>query len=98
MAEENTKVTDTDMSPELERLIGNRVVRRVVVETAISATGVFSADQLHTMIRSRHRAIARATIYRTLRLLCERKLFREIFLRNGVRVYQRADDATPSLL
>ncbi len=92
------KIANNDMSPELERFIGNRVVRRVVVETALSTTGVFSADQLLALTRTRHREIGRATIYRTLRRLCERKLFREIFLRNGVRVYQRADDDTPSLL
>lgn len=79
------------MSPELERFIGKRVVRRTVVEAALAATGVFSAEELHAMTRRRQPRIGRATIYRTLRLLCDQKIFREILLNNGGRVFQRAD-------
>lgn len=81
------------MSPVLESFIGNRPVRCAVVEAALSATGVFSADELHAMTRRRQPTIGRATIYRTLRLLCDQKIFREILLNNGVRVFQRADDS-----
>lgn len=81
------------MSPELERFIGKRPVRRAVVEAALAATGVFSAEELHALTRRRQPTIGRATIYRTLRLLCDQKIFREILLNNGVRVFQRADES-----
>jgi len=80
------------MSPELERFIGKRPVRRAVVEAALSATGVFSAEELHAMTRRRLPSIGRATIYRTLRLVCDQGIFREILLNNGVRLFQRADN------
>jgi len=81
------------MSPELERFIGKRPVRRVVVETALAATGAFSADELYAKTRLRQPTVGRATIYRTLRLLCDRKHFRETVLQNGVRVFQRGDES-----
>jgi Fe2+ or Zn2+ uptake regulation protein len=81
------------MLPELEQFIGKRAIRRIVVETALHAHGVFSADELYAKTRLRQPTIGRATIYRTLRLLCDRKLFREIVLHNGVRVYQRNDES-----
>ena len=80
------------MSPELERFIGKRAVRRAVVEAALAAHGVFSAEELHVMTRRRLPTIGRATIYRTLRLLCDQEIFREILLNNGVRLFQRADN------
>lgn len=76
----------------LEQFIGKRAVRRAVVETAIAATGAFSADELYAMTRRRQPTIGRATIYRTLRRLCDRKFFRETILRSGTRVYQQAGD------
>lgn len=81
------------MSPELERFIGKRAVRRAVVEAALAAHGAFSAEELHVMTRLRQPTIGRATIYRTLRLLCDQEIFREILLNNGVRLFQRADNA-----
>ncbi len=81
------------MLPELERFIGKRPVRRAVVEAALAVTGVFSAEELHALTRRRQPTIGRATIYRTLRLLCDQKIFREILLNNGARVFQLADES-----
>ena len=85
------------MLKELELFIGKRGVRRAVVETAMAATSAFSADELYAMTRRRQPNIGRATIYRTLRLLCDRKFFRQSTLRDGAHVYQRSDHP-PSIL
>lgn len=83
--------TDDQLSPELEKFIGGRVARRAIVETALEVEGAFSARQLHAAMRSRH-PVGKATVYRTLRLLLENRFLRETVLRDGTRVYQRAED------
>ena len=85
--------TDTEalVSPELDKFIGRRATRRAVVEAVIAAPQAFTAHDLYGMLRTRH-SVARATIYRTLRLLLEHRFLRETILRNGQRVYQRSDD------
>lgn len=80
------------MSPVLETFIGNRPVRRAVVETAMATEAPFSAETLFRQIRKKYDRIGKATIYRTLNLLCEQKLFQEFSIRGGRRVYQPASD------
>lgn len=75
------------MSSVIETFIGNRPVRRAVVETALATEGPFSAEELFRVIQKRYGRIGRATIYRTLKLLCARKLFQEFVVRGGRRVY-----------
>ena len=60
------------MSPELERLAGNRIGRRVVIETIADARQPFSARYLYEMVKERNPTVSRTTVYRTLRLLRER--------------------------
>ena len=52
--------------------------RRVIVETAFSTSQHFSAEQLLTWSRDRDKSISRATVYRTLPLLTESGLVREM--------------------
>ncbi len=80
------------MSPVLEKFIGNRPVRRAVVETAMATEAPFSAETLFRHIRKKGSRIGKATIYRTLKLLCEQKLFQEFSIRGGRRVYQPASE------
>jgi len=80
------------MSPVLEKFIGNRPVRRAVVETAMATEAPFSAETLFRHIQKKGSRIGKATIYRTLKQLCEQKLFQEFSIRGGRRVYQPASD------
>lgn len=80
------------MSPVLENFIGNQPVRRAVVETAMATAAPFTAETLFRHIRIKYGRIGRATIYRTLKLLCEKQLFQEFSIRGGRRVYQPASD------
>jgi len=52
----------------------------------------FSAETLFRHIRKKYGRIGKATIYRTLNLLCEQKLFQEFSIRGGRRVYRPASD------
>lgn len=52
--------------------------RRVIVETAFSTSQHFSAEQLLAWSRDRDQSISRATVYRTLPLLTQSGLVREM--------------------
>ncbi len=75
------------MSPELERLAGNRIGRRMIIETIAAAEQPFSAKYLCEMVKNRDPTVSRTTIYRTLRLLRERQLVRVTLLQGGNRVF-----------
>jgi Fur family transcriptional regulator, ferric uptake regulator len=61
--------------------------RQVIVETALSTTDHFTAEELWDRVRAKDRAASRATVYRTLGLLVECELLREIDLGRDVTVY-----------
>jgi Fur family ferric uptake transcriptional regulator len=61
--------------------------REVIVEAAFSTKEHFTAEELWEMARKRDRAASRATVYRTLTLLVECGLLREIDLGKDVICY-----------
>jgi Fur family ferric uptake transcriptional regulator len=75
------------MLPELERLAGNRIGRRMVIETIVAAEQPFSARYLCEIVKNRDPTVSHATVYRTLRLLRERQLVRVAVLKGGNRVF-----------
>ena len=52
--------------------------RKVIIDTAFSTREHFTADQLLAWSRARDRSVSRATVYRTLPLLTESGLIREM--------------------
>jgi Fur family ferric uptake transcriptional regulator len=66
----------------LDFLAGKRLrltaQRRTIVETAFSTTQHFTAEQLLAWSRHRDESVSRATVYRTLPLLTESGLVREM--------------------
>ena len=54
--------------------------RDVIIEAAFGTKEHFNADELHEMTRRIDRSISRATVYRTLSLLVECNLLREVDL------------------
>lgn len=61
--------------------------RQVIVETVFSTEEHFTAEQLLEWSRARDRSISRATVYRTLPLLTESGLVRELDLGKDQKVY-----------
>lgn len=61
--------------------------RRGIVDVAFTAGQHFTADQLLTWSRARDPSVSRATVYRTLRLLTESGLLRELNLGQDRKVY-----------
>jgi len=52
--------------------------RREIVETFIGADAHLTAEELHRLVKKKHPTIGFATVYRTLKLMCEGGLCREL--------------------
>ncbi len=65
--------------------------RRVIAEKILSAKAGehFSADGLWESLRDKHKDVSRATVYRTLGLLVEKKLVEEHDFGKGQKYYER---------
>jgi Fur family ferric uptake transcriptional regulator len=61
--------------------------RRAIVETAFGTTQHFTAEQLLDWSRARDKSVSRATVYRTLPLLTESGLVREMDFGKDRKVY-----------
>ncbi len=62
--------------------------RREIAEVLFRAQGHLTAEELHHRVRREHPRIGLATVYRTLRLLCEGGLCRELKLEDGTARYE----------
>ncbi len=63
------------------------VQRDAIIEAAFSTDKHYSADELIAMSRSVEKSVSRATVYRTLAILVESGLLRELELGKGRKVY-----------
>jgi Fur family ferric uptake transcriptional regulator len=61
--------------------------REAIVKAAMSTTDHFTAEDLLTMARKIERSVSRATVYRTLPLLVESGLLRELDLGGEMKRY-----------
>jgi Fur family ferric uptake transcriptional regulator len=52
--------------------------RDIIVETFFSANKHFTAEDLYEILKKKHRNIGFATVYRTLKLMCECDLAEEV--------------------
>lgn len=65
--------------------------REVIVKKILSAKigDHFTADQLWEQLRKRHKRVSKATVYRTLNLLLEKKVVEEHDFGRGEKYYER---------
>ncbi len=76
---------DAKVRQHLDTFLGSKGLRRtkpreVIIEAAFATTEHFTAEELLDMARKIDRTVSRATVYRTLSLLVESGLLREIDL------------------
>ena len=65
--------------------------RRAVLEVIQRSRGHLSPEEVFTLGRRRHRALGRATVYRTLDLLTQLGVLRPMYLGEGRPAYARLD-------
>ncbi len=63
--------------------------RDAIHQALLSAEGHISSEDLYESVRRENPEIGAATVYRTLKLLCEAGLANSIQLRDGVTLYER---------
>lgn len=65
--------------------------REVIVKRILSAKSGehFSADELWELLRKKHKRVSKATVYRTLNLLVEKKVVEEHDFGRGQKYYER---------
>lgn len=77
------------------RLVGKRLKltrpREAIVEKILAARAGehFSADQLWEKLRKKHKGVSKATVYRTLNLLAQKKIVEEHDFGRGEKYYER---------
>jgi Fur family ferric uptake transcriptional regulator len=64
--------------------------RRLVLEQALRAPKHFSAEELLLELRRKDSSISKATLYRTLALLCEAHLLDSVDFERGYKLYEPA--------
>jgi Fur family ferric uptake transcriptional regulator len=62
--------------------------RRAVLEVFLRAEHHLTADEIYRRVRARYPALGAATVYRTLKILCECGLCREVAFEDGVSRYE----------
>ncbi|MFO8008419.1 MAG: Fur family transcriptional regulator [Candidatus Brocadiia bacterium] len=72
------------------RGLRDTVQRRAVLREALQADEHFDAEQLYDCLRERGEKVSLATVYRTLSLLAEAGLIREVLQGNGDRAHYEA--------
>ncbi|MCM8778726.1 MAG: transcriptional repressor [Candidatus Omnitrophica bacterium] len=62
--------------------------RQVILQIFLSVNRHLTADELYRLVHKEHPSIGYATIYRTLKLLCECGLCRELRFEDGTTRYE----------
>lgn len=71
----------------------NTPQRRLIVETFLKTKDHVTTEELYALVRAKDPKIGQATVYRTLRLLCEAGLAREFHFGGGMASYEPAEEA-----
>ncbi len=62
--------------------------RRLIQDTLLKQKGHLSSEELYSKVKKRDNSIGQATVYRTLRLLCDSGLIEPLDFADGVRRYE----------
>ncbi|MFQ5697886.1 MAG: Fur family transcriptional regulator [Myxococcota bacterium] len=66
--------------------------RDAILEAFVASSGHVTSDDLYERVRAAHPEIGAATVYRTLKLLCDAGVASARFFRDGVTLYEYEDD------
>lgn len=73
------------------RGLKNTPQRRLIVETFLETTEHVTTEGLYALVRAIDPKVGQATVYRTLRLLCEAGIARELHFGDGMASYEPAE-------
>lgn len=67
--------------------------RRSILEAFFEAGDHLTSEELYTRVKHRQEGVGQATVYRTLKLLCESGLAKEVDFGDGVARYEPFDES-----
>ncbi|MEM8834997.1 MAG: transcriptional repressor [Planctomycetota bacterium] len=70
--------------------------RAQILDAILEIDGLFEADQLQTMLRDKGFRVSKATVYRTIKLLQEAQIIRQVLFDSELAHYQLAYGNQPS--
>lgn len=73
------------------RGLKNTPQRRLIVETFLETTDHVTTEDLYALVRAVDPKVGQATVYRTLRLLCDAGLAKEFHFGGGMASYEPAE-------
>lgn len=82
-----TSIRDTIYQYLSSRGLRRTAQREAIIETVLNTTEHFHAEELHEMAKKIDTTVSRATVYRTIPLLVECGLLRELDLGRDVKFY-----------
>ena len=62
--------------------------REGILDEFLSAGRHVSAEDLYGIVKKKHPSVGRATVFRTLKLLCEADIAREVFLGDKIKRFE----------
>ncbi len=71
----------------------NTPQRQRIVEVFFSESGHLTTEEVYDRVRSEDPSLGQATVYRTMKLLCEAGLAKEVRFGDGVARYEHAGEA-----
>ena len=63
--------------------------RRTILDAFLAAEGHLASEELYELVKRQDKSIGQATVYRTLKLLSESGLAKEVHFGDGVTRYER---------
>lgn len=70
----------------------NTSQRQRIMEIFLSAGGHLTTEEIYHVVRKEDPSLGQATVYRTMKLLCEAKLAREVRFSDGIARYERFNE------
>ncbi len=70
----------------------NTPQRQRIVEVFFSKNGHLTTEEMYNRVRSEDSSLGQATVYRTMKLLCEAGLAREVRFGDGIARYEHAGE------
>jgi len=75
-----------------DRGLKNTPQRRLIVDVFFKSGKHLSTEELYTVVRAEDGSIGQATVYRTLKLLCDAGLAKELHFGEGTARYEPIED------
>lgn len=76
----------------------NTPQRQQIMEVFFNESGHLTTEEIYDRVRKEDPSLGQATVYRTMKLLCEAGLAREVRFGDGLARYEHAADATTIIL